>query len=89
MGSYDMYYLYILKCADGTLYTGITLDVGRRVREHNISKTGAKYTRSRRPVELAYEQEFKDRSAAAKEEARIKKLSRQEKIELFKNGSAS
>ena len=49
-----MYYLYILKCSDGTLYTGITVDLKRRVGEHNTSKLGAKYTRSRRPVKLVY-----------------------------------
>lgn len=75
-----MYYLYILKCADKTLYTGITTDLERRILEHNESKLGAKYTASRRPVELVYSKKFKNRSMASKEEARIKKLKRVQKI---------
>jgi putative endonuclease len=78
-----MYFVYILQCADNTLYTGITTDLERRVKEHNLSKIGAKYTKTRRPVKLIYFKEFGDRSAALVEEARIKKLSRQEKIELI------
>ncbi|MDD3190149.1 MAG: GIY-YIG nuclease family protein [Candidatus Pacebacteria bacterium] len=79
-----MYYLYILKCADGTLYTGITVDLARRVEEHNFSKLGAKYTKSRRPVELLFSKSFRTRSTATKEEARIKKLSREDKLEIIK-----
>jgi putative endonuclease len=79
-----MYYLYILKCADKTLYTGITTDLKRRVVEHNNSKLGAKYTSSRRPVKLVYSKKFRDRSKASKEEARIKKLRRAQKLELIK-----
>jgi len=78
-----MYYLYILKCADGTLYTGITVDLERRVREHNGSELGAKYTRARRPVELVYSEGFDDRSAATKAEMRVKNLSREEKLALM------
>lgn len=80
-----MYYLYILKCADKTLYTGITTDLKRRVIEHNSSKLGAKYTSTRRPVVLVYSRKFKNRSNASKEEARIKKLKRDQKLELVKN----
>ena len=80
-----MYYLYILKCADKTLYTGITVDPVRRVKEHNFSQRGAKYTRSRRPVKLVYAKKFRTWSGAAKEEFRIKALLRQEKIQLIKN----
>jgi len=79
-----MWQVYILRCADNTLYTGITNDLDRRINEHNESKLGAKYTRGRGPVQLVYQCEMKDRSAASKEEARIKKLSRQEKLELIK-----
>ena len=79
-----MYYLYILKCSDETLYTGITVDLERRVAEHNTSKLGAKYTRSRRPVEVVYSRRFKNRSDATKAEAEIKKLSRAEKLKLMK-----
>jgi putative endonuclease len=76
------YYLYILKCADGTLYTGITTDLKRRIGEHNDGKIGAKYTRTRRPVEVIYSKRFKDRSLASIAEAVMKKLSRAEKIAL-------
>jgi putative endonuclease len=79
-----MYHLYILKCADGTLYAGITTDLERRVVEHNSKKLGAKYTFSRRPVKLVYSVTFKNRSVAAKEEARIKKMKRSEKLKLIK-----
>lgn len=77
-----MYHLYILRCANGTLYTGITIDVRRRVAEHNTTKRGAKYTRSRRPVVLVYTKKFRTRSIASKAEARLKKLSRKEKLRL-------
>ena len=80
-----MYYLYILKCADKTLYTGITTDLNRRVDEHNNTKLGATYTSSRRPVKLVYSKKFKNRSIASKEEARVKKLKRNKKLELIKN----
>jgi len=78
-----MYYLYILKCADDRLYTGITVDLDRRVREHNFSKLGAKYTRARRPVKVVYSRKFANRSMAVKEELRIKKLSRKDKLEMI------
>ena len=78
-----MYYLYILKCADGTLYTGITTDLKRRVGEHNYTKLGAKYTVARRPVEVVYSKKFKNRSFASIEECRIKKLKKNEKLKLI------
>ncbi len=78
-----MYQVYILECADETLYTGITVDLDRRVNEHNTSKVGAKYTKARRPVKLVYAKRFKNRSSASKEESVIKKLSRNEKIKLI------
>lgn len=77
-----MWYVYIIQCKDGTYYTGITTNVERRLKEHN-SGTGAKYTRSRSPVELEEYKEFKDRSEASKEEARIKKLTRIKKEKLI------
>ncbi len=80
-----MYYLYLLKCADDTLYTGITVDLDRRIKEHNTSKLGAKYTNARRPVELIYSRKFRNRALASKEENRIKNLSRKDKLELIKN----
>lgn len=79
-----MYFVYILQCADDSLYTGITTDLDRKIKEHNNSKLGAKYTKIRRPVKLVFSKEFTDRSQASKEESRIKKLSRQQKINLFK-----
>lgn len=78
-----MYYLYIVKCADSTFYTGITTDLKRRVGEHNDSKLGAKYTKARRPVKLVYSKKFKNKSLATKEEMRIKKLTRKEKLDLI------
>jgi putative endonuclease len=78
-----MYHLYILKCADKTLYTGITTDLKRRVAEHNGKKLGAKYTASRQPVKIVYFKKFRSRSAASKEEARIKKLKKSQKLELL------
>ena len=79
-----MYHLYIIKCSDQTLYTGITTDLKRRVFEHNNSKLGAKYTSARRPVELVYSRKFKNRSLASQEEARIKKMRRVDKLKLIK-----
>lgn len=77
------YYIYILRCCDDTLYTGITTDIKRRVDEHNNSKKGAKYTKLRRPVSLVYSEEKEDRSSASKREYEIKKMSRLEKLKLL------
>ena len=79
-----MYFVYILECADHTFYTGITTNLDRRIKEHNTSKVGAKYTKVRRPVKLIYSQEFINRSEASIEESRIKKLSRTEKLNFIK-----
>ena len=79
-----MYKLYILECVDKTLYTGITTDLQRRIKEHNSSDLGAKYTRGRRPVKLVFSKKFKNRSYASKEESKIKKLSRKEKLKIIK-----
>ena len=76
------WYVYILRCADGTLYTGSTDDVERRVAVHNSGK-GAKYTRGRRPVTLVYSEELENCSAALKREYAIKQLSRREKWNLI------
>jgi putative endonuclease len=78
------WYVYIVKCSDNSLYTGITVDLERRVVEHNTSKKGAKYTKSRRPVHLVYSETHQDRSSASKRESAIKKLSRSEKLILNK-----
>ena len=80
-----MWQVYILRCADKTLYTGITVDLARRLQEHNSSKLGAKYTRARRPVKIVYAKKFRSRSAAAKAEGKIKKLSREDKKKIIKN----
>ena len=77
------YFVYIVECADGTLYTGITTDLARRVAEHNMDPRGAKYTSARRPVSLVYSKKYKDRSSASIEEARIKKLSKAGKLALI------
>ncbi|MFZ2310896.1 MAG: GIY-YIG nuclease family protein [Patescibacteria group bacterium] len=79
----EKYYLYILECIDQTLYTGITTDLNRRITEHN-NNLGAKYTKGRGPVKLIYSQEFKNRSEATKEETRIKKLTRLQKMAIIK-----
>jgi putative endonuclease len=76
-----MYYLYILRCADDTLYTGITTDIERRIAEHNEG-TGAKYTRGKGPVEMIYSKKYRDRSKASVAEAKVKALSRAEKLAL-------
>ena len=77
-----MNYIYIIECSDGTLYTGWTTDLKRRINEHNSGKA-SKYTRVRRPVKLKYYEEFTTRQDAMKREYEIKQLSRQEKLELF------
>tara|TARA_B100000745_G_scaffold242943_1_gene165240 strand:- start:11449 stop:11694 length:246 start_codon:yes stop_codon:yes gene_type:complete len=76
--------VYILKCADNTLYTGYTIDVERRVSEHNSEKIGAKYTKARRPVELVYTEEFEFKGDAMRREIELKKLTRAEKLSLIK-----
>lgn len=74
--------LYILRCGDGTLYTGITTDVEKRLEAHRTGK-GAKYTRGRGPLELVYREECGDHSAALRRELEIKKLPREEKKKLI------
>ena len=74
----------MLRCCDGSLYTGITTDTDRRVAEHNSGK-GAKYTRSKRPVELVYQEECENHSQALRREWEIKKLTRREKEILIES----
>ena len=81
------HYVYILKCADGTFYTGWTTDPERRTKVHNSGK-GAKYTRARRPVELIYYEEFDDKIEAQRREWAIKQLTRAEKEELIAGKSS-
>lgn len=80
-----MYYVYVLKCADATLYTGSTNDLKARVIAHNTSKTGAKYTRARRPVKIIYSEKFRTKSRAMKREWEVKKMKRGEKLILIKS----
>ncbi len=77
------YFVYIIQCSDKTLYTGITNDIKRRLYEHNHTIKGAKYTRSRRPIKLVYQEIKKDRKEACKREYEIKKLKRVEKLSLL------
>ncbi len=77
------YFTYILRCADDTLYTGITTDLERRVQEHNHDEKWAKYTRMRRPVDLVYSEECPTRSDASKREYVIKKMTREQKQKLI------
>lgn len=81
-----MNYTYILKCADGTLYTGWTNDLQKRLAAHN-SGTGSKYTKTRLPVELIYFEEFEDKKEAMSREWHIKRLTREEKLALINNGN--
>jgi putative endonuclease len=81
------YFVYILECADGTLYTGSTNDLEKRVLAHNTLKTGARYTKARRPVVLKYFEKFETRSEALKREWTLKKLSRKEKLSMTVNNS--
>lgn len=81
-----MYFAYIMRCADGTLYTGYTDDIARREAAHNSGR-GAKYTRSRLPVKMVYHESFATRSEAMKRECAIKRLSREQKLELISEHS--
>ena len=77
------YFVYILECADRTLYIGSTNDLVRRIHAHNHLKSGARYTKARRPVVLKYSESFRSRGKALSREATIKKLTRKEKLALI------
>ena len=81
--SADPWFVYFLRCADGSLYTGITTDVIRRWKQHNAG-TAARYTRSRRPTLLVYQEAHINRSQASKREAAIKRLSRRQKESMIR-----
>lgn len=82
--SNKQWYLYVVHCADGSLYTGVTTDLSRRVKEHNDdNKRGAKYTRSRRPVKLVFWEHHSSRSAAQSAEYSFKKLSKKKKNDII------
>ena len=82
------WYVYILKCADDSYYTGITTNINRRIKEHGTKK-GAKYTNQRGPFKLVYKNSFQNRSSASKEEYRIKSLPLHEKLKLLKSDVSS
>lgn len=77
------WYVYLLRCQDGSLYCGITTDLERRLREHNEGPDGARYTRTRRPVTMVYSRKFPDRSQAARCEYQLKRLNREAKLALI------
>lgn len=79
-----MYDVYILECADNTLYVGITNDLARRMHQHNHAKAGAHYTKTRRPVVLKYSEQFKTKGGALKREAEIKSWTREKKLGLMR-----
>lgn len=79
-----MFYTYIVECSDGTYYTGYTTDLNKRIHTHN-EKKGAKYTRSRTPVKLVYQETSETKSQAMRREAKIKRLSRKEKEVLIRS----
>lgn len=84
------WYVYVLRCSDGTLYTGVTTDPARRVDEHNgVRGNGARYTRARRPVCLVYQEPRATRAQAARRESEIKRLKRKEKERLVSAGSGA
>jgi putative endonuclease len=76
------YYVYILKCADSTLYVGSTNDLEKRVHQHNNSKNGAHYTKIRRPVELVHSETFETYGESRAREAEIKRMKRENKVKL-------
>jgi predicted GIY-YIG superfamily endonuclease len=82
----EIWFVYILRCADGTLYTGITKDLTHRCQQHNDG-TAARYTRSRRPVKLVYQEPQRSQSLALKREAAIKKLTRRQKLALIRGAN--
>ena len=79
------YYVYILECADGSLYVGSTNDLEKRLHQHNNSKSGAHYTKMRRPVALKYSEKLKNLSEALKREIEIKRWKREKKLKLIKS----
>ena len=78
-----MNYTYIVECADGTLYTGWTTNVQKRVKAHNEEKSGAKYTKAKRPVKLVYYEGYETKEEAMRRENAIKQLTRKHKLELI------
>jgi putative endonuclease len=84
------WFTYILRCADDSLYTGITIDIDRRLNEHNTdNKKGARYTRARRPVNLVYQKVCEDRASASRLEYQLKSMSRKQKLALLTTGTSN
>ena len=83
-----MYYVYLIECEDGTIYTGITTDIQRRFKEHSLGKGGA-YTRSKKVKKVLYTEEYKDRSSALKRETEIKGWRREKKLGLIQKRAES
>ena len=81
-------YIYMVRCRDGSIYTGWTTELDRRIAQHNSGK-GAKYTKSRRPVELVYYEKFGAKQEAMRREAEIKKMTRKQKIKLIEKSKKS
>ena len=81
-----IWYLYVVRCSDDTLYTGVTTDLKRRLNEHNTSNRGAKYTKARRPINLVYYELYQSRSNAQKAEHKFKKLTRTQKEKIIVRG---
>lgn len=83
----SLYFVYIVECADGTLYTGSTNNLNKRVEMHNTGKTGAKYTKTRRPVKLVYSELCPSKGDALKREWKIKKLTRDDKLKFVRHST--
>lgn len=83
----DHWFVYILRCSDNTLYTGVTRDLEKRLHQHNHGSKGAKYTRARRPVELVYQENAPNRSVAQQREYRLRHLNTAQKRELIRRGN--
>jgi putative endonuclease len=81
------YYFYLLKCSDDSIYAGISIDLEKRLNSHNSGK-GAKYTRSRLPVEIVYSEQLENKSTALKREIEVKKWSRVKKLKLIENANS-
>lgn len=87
MSSDTPWFVYMVLCRDGSLYTGIAKDLEKRIKEHNSGRTGAKYTRSRRPVKLVYQEKVPSRSDAAKREYEIKQMTTVKKKLLIEDAA--
>jgi len=82
------WFVYLVRCRDGSFYCGIAKDLARRIAEHNSADKGAKYTRGRRPVQLIYTEEVSSRAKATQREGRIKRMNRAQKMSLIQNGTS-